>query len=156
MLKPAHVITLSIGLMASFSTFAADAPLKTLNEKASYIMGMNLGKQMAAQRSTIELDQVIMGIKDAYNGNQLKMTQAEMQAVAAESPFHRTAPARRMVLRIGPVGFGLQRPFKLFAVQSWTYIWIKDDHVDGFRLPAMALQNGFQIHSVTTKAWAST
>lgn len=84
MIKPVSAFLGGLSLVISVSATAADAPLNTLNQKASYIMGMNLGKQMSAQRNTIELNQVIMGIQDAYNGNQLKMTQAEMQAVAAE------------------------------------------------------------------------
>lgn len=93
MLKTIPALIGGISLIASFTSVAADAPLKTLNEKASYIMGMNLGKQMSAQRSTIELNQVIMGITDAYNGNPLKMTQAEMQAAAEE--FQKQAQAEQ-------------------------------------------------------------
>ena len=83
MLKILPAIIGSLGLIASASAIA-DESLKTFKDKASYIMGQNLGKQMSMQKTNIVLDKVILGLNDAFKGNPSKLTQQQVQEVVTE------------------------------------------------------------------------
>ncbi len=83
MLKTLPAIIVSLGLIAS-APVIADESLKTFKDKASYIMGQNLGKQMSMQKTNIILDKVIMGINDAFKGKASKLSQKQMQEVVSE------------------------------------------------------------------------
>lgn len=83
MLKTLPAVIGAFGLIVSTSILA-DNSLKTFEDKASYIMGQNLGKQVAQQQQQINVDKFLLGIKDAISGNQAKLSQQEVQEVVAE------------------------------------------------------------------------
>lgn len=53
-------------------------------EKASYSIGLNMGKQMSQIKEQISFDLVKLGINDAYNGSELKLTDDEVRAALTE------------------------------------------------------------------------
>jgi FKBP-type peptidyl-prolyl cis-trans isomerase FklB len=54
---------------------------KTEMEKVSYIIGTQIARQFKAQEIDINLDTLLMGLKDALGGDKLLMSQDEMQTV---------------------------------------------------------------------------
>jgi FKBP-type peptidyl-prolyl cis-trans isomerase len=55
--------------------------LKTEMEKISYIIGTQIALQFKSQEIEINLDTLLMGLKDTLGGNKLVMSQDEMQTV---------------------------------------------------------------------------
>jgi FKBP-type peptidyl-prolyl cis-trans isomerase FklB len=55
--------------------------LKTEKEKVSYIIGTQIARQFKAQQVEVDLDKLMMGLKDAIEGDKLVMSQDEMQTV---------------------------------------------------------------------------
>lgn len=57
--------------------------LKTETEKVSYIIGTQIARNFKTQNVEVDLDSLMMGLKDALQGNKLVMSQDEMQKVYA-------------------------------------------------------------------------
>jgi FKBP-type peptidyl-prolyl cis-trans isomerase FklB len=55
--------------------------LKTETEKVSYIIGTQIARNFKAQDVEVDLNSLMMGLKDALQGNKLVMSQSEMQKV---------------------------------------------------------------------------
>jgi len=55
--------------------------LKTETEKVSYIIGTQIARNFKAQNVEVDLDKLMMGLKDALNGDKLVMSQDEMTKV---------------------------------------------------------------------------
>lgn len=55
--------------------------LKTEMEKVSYIIGTQIARNFKAQDVEVNLDALIMGLKDALEGKELALSQSEMQNV---------------------------------------------------------------------------
>jgi FKBP-type peptidyl-prolyl cis-trans isomerase FklB len=66
----------------------APLTLKTLKDKTSYAVGMNVGKGLAAnlRQQSVEVDQVILlrGLKDAFAGGKMLLTVDEAKAVLTQ------------------------------------------------------------------------
>ncbi len=75
--------------------------LKTQKEKASYALGMNVGKGLEAnlRQQSVEIDQAILlrGMKDALAGGKTLLTEDEMKALA-RSFWPRTRQRRAWLL----------------------------------------------------------
>ncbi len=69
-----------IGLVASLNVLADNA-LTTQKDKQSYAIGINLGMQLSQQKDEINIDNVVLGLKDVFAGQQPKLTMEEMQQV---------------------------------------------------------------------------
>jgi FKBP-type peptidyl-prolyl cis-trans isomerase FklB len=70
-MKIATLATLGIGLMIGASmalgqnpSTKADSDLKTMDQKAAYAIGLNMGKQMKKQGVTLDADLISRGLKD--------------------------------------------------------------------------------------------
>jgi FKBP-type peptidyl-prolyl cis-trans isomerase len=61
-------------------THAADDSLKTDQDKTSYSMGVDMGRNLHQQGIDIEPDVLAQGVKDGIAGGNLKMTDDEMKA----------------------------------------------------------------------------
>jgi FKBP-type peptidyl-prolyl cis-trans isomerase FklB len=59
----------------------SESPLKTEKDKVSYIIGTQIARQFKAQEVEVNLDSLMMGLKDALQGDKLIMSQDEMQKV---------------------------------------------------------------------------
>ena len=59
-------------------------PITSDIDKASYSIGLNMGKQMAQIKDNVNFDIVKLGINDAYNGTELKLTDDEIKAALVE------------------------------------------------------------------------
>ncbi len=67
--------------VASFTSVFADTTLETKKDKVSYSIGLNIGKQMSVLKDNIDVNKVILGIKDGQAGAESKMTEAEIKNV---------------------------------------------------------------------------
>jgi FKBP-type peptidyl-prolyl cis-trans isomerase len=77
--KTAQTPTAKTGAAATMKT-PAPLTLKTQNQKSSYAIGMNIGKNL--KRDSVEVDPAILvrGLKDALAGNKLLLTDEEAKA----------------------------------------------------------------------------
>ena len=57
----------------------AQAELKTLEQKASYAVGINFANSVKMQGIKLDADSVVQGIKDGLSGKQTALTVAQMQ-----------------------------------------------------------------------------
>jgi FKBP-type peptidyl-prolyl cis-trans isomerase len=74
--KPAQTPTAKTGAAAAAKT-QAPLTLKTQKEKASYAIGMNIGRNL--KKDSVEVDPAVLyrALKDAYTGNKLLLTDEE-------------------------------------------------------------------------------
>lgn len=82
MLKAFPLAVGCISLVVSWSVLAEDS-LANLKDKTSYSIGVNLGKQLALTKDDINLDKFIVGLQDAFAGNDTKIPENEMQEAMA-------------------------------------------------------------------------
>ena len=75
----ASLLTLACAKTSS----AQEGALNTLEEKASYAIGVNMGQQLGAA-GNIDLDLLVQGFKDAAAGANLKLTDQEMMQTMQE------------------------------------------------------------------------
>src|SRR2546428_12719221 len=70
-----------LGAGAALSLAAADSPppFKDTKEKASYSIGVSIGKNFKAQGADLNLEIVLQGMKDAVEGKKTLMTDQEIQ-----------------------------------------------------------------------------
>jgi FKBP-type peptidyl-prolyl cis-trans isomerase len=69
------------GTTATAAKSTATAPeLKTDKEKGSYAVGLNIGASLKQQPVDLDLPSVLRGIKDAHDGNQPLLSDAEIEA----------------------------------------------------------------------------
>jgi FKBP-type peptidyl-prolyl cis-trans isomerase FklB len=70
-----------LGAGAAFSLAAADSPppFKDTKEKASYSIGVSIGKNFKTQGADLNLEIVLQGMKDAVEGKKTLMTDQEIQ-----------------------------------------------------------------------------
>ncbi|HEY9051648.1 MAG TPA: FKBP-type peptidyl-prolyl cis-trans isomerase [Gammaproteobacteria bacterium] len=80
MLKVLPAMLGCIGLVTSLNVLADNA-LTSQKDKQSYSIGINLGMQLSQQKDEIDVDKVILGLKDVFAGQQPKLTMEEMQQV---------------------------------------------------------------------------
>ncbi|VAX07239.1 FKBP-type peptidyl-prolyl cis-trans isomerase FkpA precursor [hydrothermal vent metagenome] len=72
-------MVLLLGL--SVTTYSAASALETDKQKVSYIMGFQAGSQLQRQGFDIDLDTMMMALKDGLSGNQPKLTGEEAAVV---------------------------------------------------------------------------
>jgi len=69
-----------LGVSAALSLPAAeDSPFKSTKEKASYALGMNIGKQLRQNNAEIDTDLYMKALKDAMSGGKLLMTDEQVR-----------------------------------------------------------------------------
>lgn len=69
-----------IGCLGLIATSAmADNALKTQEQKASYVIGMQLGTQLMVSKEDIDLDAMKLGMKDVFSGTKSKLNDIEMR-----------------------------------------------------------------------------
>lgn len=66
-------------IMISINAWATE--LNTEEQKLGYIIGMDIGKSLKAQGTTVDLDTLVGAIRATYNGEELAMTDEEATAV---------------------------------------------------------------------------
>ncbi len=68
-----------VGCLGLISTAAiAENSLKTQEQKASYIIGIQLGKQLIISKDDIDLDAMKLGMQDMFSGTKPKLSNEEM------------------------------------------------------------------------------
>ena len=65
-------------------TATANEKLETTKDKASYIIGVQLGTQMAQTKDDIDLDKVMLGLRESYDGKEPRIQKDEMMKVMQE------------------------------------------------------------------------
>jgi len=59
-------------------------PITSDTDKASYSIGLNMGKQVAQIKDNVNFDMIKLGLNDAYNGGEFKLTDDEIRSSLAE------------------------------------------------------------------------
>ena len=77
-------ICLLVGCNEQQTPAKAPAPIVTDVDKASYSIGLNMGKQMSQIKDHLNFDIAKQGINDAYNGVELKLSDAEVKTALTE------------------------------------------------------------------------
>lgn len=73
-------LAVQVGLAATQTAApTANSPIKTENDKVSYTMGVDLGKNLMTNSVQINTDLFAQGLKDSMSGGKLLMTDADMK-----------------------------------------------------------------------------
>jgi FKBP-type peptidyl-prolyl cis-trans isomerase len=83
-LLPAALASLSLSLALAGQAQAETAKLDSVEARVSYGIGLNVGSSMKADAMDFDLDAIISGIRDAYTGAELQITEQEIQQAFAE------------------------------------------------------------------------
>ena len=65
-------------------TVKADEKLETTKHKASYVIGVQLGTQMSQTKDDIDLDKVMLGLRESFDGKEPRIQKEEMMKVMQE------------------------------------------------------------------------
>lgn len=71
-------------LVAVVAVPATAQELETQSDQLSYTIGMDIGKSLAGQDADLDLDLIIQGLRDVYEGNETLLTEDEALAVRDE------------------------------------------------------------------------
>ena len=64
--------------------YAEEQPiLKSRKEKLSYLIGVDIGRNVKARSADVDLNALVLGVKDSLTGNQLRLTEEEMKKLVA-------------------------------------------------------------------------
>lgn len=77
-------LLVAIGLSLSGTAIAADTQLKTVEQKASYTLGVDLAKNFTKQGLNIDVDALALGMQDSLEQKPLKLSQKEMETAVNE------------------------------------------------------------------------
>ena len=78
--RPAIVAAL---LLLAGLAAAQDGPFKDDKERSSYALGINLARQLRARSIEVDPDALVRGLREALAGNQLSLTDAEVQGIVS-------------------------------------------------------------------------
>ena len=65
-------------------TAKADEKLETSKDKVSYTIGVQVGTQMAQTKDDIDLDKVMLGLRESFDGKEPRIQKEEMMKVMQE------------------------------------------------------------------------
>jgi FKBP-type peptidyl-prolyl cis-trans isomerase len=82
--KTLTAATVIAALGASSAGFAAETPLKTDKEKASYVVGMEIGRSLTQIKDEIDLNILFQGLQAAVKGEKTALTQEEATKVRTD------------------------------------------------------------------------
>jgi FKBP-type peptidyl-prolyl cis-trans isomerase FklB len=68
-----------LGLSTALTLSAAEEPFKTTKEKASYALGMNIGKQLRQNNAEIDTEIYMKALKEALAGGKLLLTDEQVR-----------------------------------------------------------------------------
>jgi FKBP-type peptidyl-prolyl cis-trans isomerase len=77
-MKAALMILLGFGAAMTLSA-AEESPFKSTKEKASYALGMNIGKQLRQNNAEIDTDVYMKALKEALGGGKLLLTDEQVR-----------------------------------------------------------------------------
>ena len=102
------ILSLQLPAFAADNTANGASQLKSESDKISYTIGADMGKGLRTQDVKINPDLLGQGLKDAYTGNKLKMTQEEMkntiQAFQQQMVAKHQEKAREMATKNEKIG----------------------------------------------------
>ncbi len=79
MIKRLSTVVGMTTLLLGSSVIASDVKMTDDKQKASYTIGIQLGSQLIVSKDDLDLDLLMLGVKDAFAGTEPRITQAEMQ-----------------------------------------------------------------------------
>ncbi|MEA2110632.1 MAG: FKBP-type peptidyl-prolyl cis-trans isomerase [Campylobacterota bacterium] len=77
MINKLHVIAICTGLLTTAAV--AQSALKTQKEKAGYIIGIEMAKQLIVSKDDLDLDAMKLGMQDVFSGAKPKLSPEEMR-----------------------------------------------------------------------------
>ncbi len=89
-----------VSMLAGAAAFAQDAPapeLSTDKQKASYSVGLQLGKMVSSAPELIDQDALIVGLRDAIAGADPKIDEEEMARVVQDLQLKMQAASREQM-----------------------------------------------------------
>ena len=81
---------------------AAPPQFKTLEERVSYIVGMQIGGQLKSDEMKVDLDLLVRGLKDAVSGAKPALTEEEIATTFREFQKQQVAAANERALKENP------------------------------------------------------
>lgn len=94
--------TQRMGVIAVFgllSTQAVAVELTTLEQRFSYLVGMNIGQQLKADNIALDETAFMQAVQDAMSGTEFKLSQEEMQKVSEEFQQQRIKEAAEVGIK---------------------------------------------------------
>jgi FKBP-type peptidyl-prolyl cis-trans isomerase len=83
-MKPLRILSAGAALALAFDMAAADAKLESQKQKASYGVGMNVGKSFKSDLIDLDIEAFISGFKDALAGKESLVSAQDMEKAMAE------------------------------------------------------------------------
>ena len=96
-------------LILTMNTWATE--LDTEEKKLGYIIGMDIGKSLRDQGTTVDLDSMVEAIRATYNGKELAMTAEEAGQVRKEYIERRQAEQKAEAAAIGETNLAAGQKF---------------------------------------------
>jgi FKBP-type peptidyl-prolyl cis-trans isomerase FkpA/FKBP-type peptidyl-prolyl cis-trans isomerase FklB len=78
----------------------SDTPLESLDQRFSYVFGMNVGeqmKQMQSQEINVDIEVFVAGLRDIYDGKDAKLNDEQVQATIEE--FQQQQQTKQMAMQ---------------------------------------------------------
>jgi FKBP-type peptidyl-prolyl cis-trans isomerase FklB len=80
-LTPLYVF--AVLLIVALAHAEEQTVLKSQKEKLSYLIGVDIGRNLKARSADVDLNALVLGLKDTLAGNQLRLTEEEMKKLVA-------------------------------------------------------------------------
>ena len=96
MLKILPTVIGCLGILAS--SVVAETTLKTQEQKAGYVIGIQLGRQLIVSKEDIDLEAMKLGMQDVFAGSRPKLTGDEMRQAMT---IYQDSKAKREVAMSG-------------------------------------------------------
>lgn len=81
MLKQTRVAGMLLATLITMATAQEEPKLESETDKVSYLIGRNIGGSIAADGLELNLDTLIAGLREAVDGNDSKISDADAQAI---------------------------------------------------------------------------
>jgi FKBP-type peptidyl-prolyl cis-trans isomerase FklB len=78
------VVCLSLALLGATAAGAQNEKPESLDDRVSYGIGLNLGRQLASQGLDVNVDLLARGLRDAASGGETLLSDEELQAAMQE------------------------------------------------------------------------
>lgn len=93
-------LALPVVAQSAENTADASASLKTFKEKLSYSVGTDIGKSLEQLKDDVNVDAVILGLKDSIAGKELLLTPEQMKEVQQQFVMQMQAKQQEQLLEM--------------------------------------------------------
>lgn len=98
-------LSTSLVILSVISTsLLADNKIKTQEQQAGYIIGVQLGKQLLVSKDDINLEALKLGMKDVFSGKETKFTYAETSKIMNEFQLKKQKKEQELISKLSKEG----------------------------------------------------